>query len=218
VEEAPLEPAPPAARPVQPRARAWRGLAASFRFAWDGVVETAVRQRNMRIHLLLALWVALLGSAVALTTAERLALLLCVFLVLAAEVANSALEALVDLVTRERHELARIAKDAGAGAVLILAAGSVAVAAVVLLRAGPVLLAAGEALGRLAAIGLPLSALALALLLPFPRRRALDTLLSAAGVALLVALAARTASPSFTATAALLFAIAAATAFRRRRS
>ncbi len=214
--EARLDPAAPPAPTMRPRARAWRGLAASFRFAWDGVVDTAVRQRNMRIHVLLALWVALLGSTVALATAERLALLLCVFLVLAAEVANSALEALVDLVTREEHELARIAKDAGAGAVLILAAGSVAVAALVLLRAGPVLLAAGGALGRLAAIGLPLSAIALALLLPFPRRRALDTLLSAAGVALLVAVAARTVSPSFTATAALLFAIAAATAFRRR--
>lgn len=216
MKEARLDPAAPPVATVRPRARAWRGLVGSFRFAWDGVVDTAVRQRNMRIHVLLALWVSLLGSTVALTTAERLALLLCIFLVLAAEVANSALEALVDLVTRERHELARIAKDAGAGAVLILAAGSVAVAAVVLLRAGPVLLAAGEALARLGAIGVPLSAIVLALLLPFPRRRAVDTLLSAAGVALLVAVAARTVSPSFTATAALLFAIAAATAFRRR--
>jgi diacylglycerol kinase (ATP) len=121
--EGPGRSGPPAALPR----RGWRGLAWSFACAWEGVVETAARQRNMRIHLALALAVAAAASAVPLRLASDLALLLCVFLVLSAEVANSALEALVDLVTRERHELARRAKDASAGAVLVLAAGSVAV-------------------------------------------------------------------------------------------
>jgi diacylglycerol kinase (ATP) len=116
-------PAAAVPEPSQPLARgAIAAIAASFRFAWDGVVETALYQRNMRIHLVAALLVALLASAVPLGAAADLALLFCVFLVLSAEVANSALEALVDLVTRERHDRARAAKDAGAGAVLVLAA------------------------------------------------------------------------------------------------
>ena len=114
-----------------PARRGWRALLASFRHAWDGVVETAAHQRNMRIHLAAGMAVSALASAVPLALASDLALLFCIFLVLSAEVANSALEALVDLVTRERHELARRAKDAGAGAVLVLASGSVAVLAAV---------------------------------------------------------------------------------------
>jgi hypothetical protein len=47
--------------------------------------------------------------------------------VVAAEVANTALESLVDLAARGWDERARAAKDAGAGAVLVLAAGAVAV-------------------------------------------------------------------------------------------
>ena len=140
-------PAPvPEPPPVTRRVGAWRGFAASLRAAWNGIVETALHQRNMRLHLLAGLWVALLGSTVPLGTGARLALLLCVFLVLSAEVANSALEALVDLVTRERHELARAAKDAGAGAVLVLAAGSVAVLGLVLLQEGPALATASAGL------------------------------------------------------------------------
>ncbi len=208
----------PAGGPVRPRRGSWRGLAASFRFAWDGVVETALRQRNMRVHLVLALEVGALGSVVALPVAERLALLLCVFLVLAAEVGNSALEALVDLVSPERHELARAAKDAAAGAVLLLAAGSVAVAAMVLLGASPGPLAAPGAVRALLLRGLPPGALAALLLAPFPRPPSVDALLALAGLPLLILLAARSESPVFTATALLAFAVAVATALRRRRS
>jgi diacylglycerol kinase (ATP) len=205
-----------APRPQAPRS-ALRALAASFRFAWDGVVETALHQRNMRIHLVAGIAVALLGSAVRLGAAEDVALLLCVFLVLAAEVANSALEALVDLVTLERHDLARKAKDAGAGAVLVLAAGSVAVLAAVLFHGWPRLEAAGGAMLRQAGLGVPLALAAALLLAPFPRPRSVDRALALAGVALLAALASATANEVFTALGAALFAVAAATARRRRR-
>ena len=92
------------ARPSPPPPGGGRGgrraFAASFAVAWNGIVETAMHQRNMRVHLVAGLLVSLLASGLALGVAEQLALLLCVFLVLSAEVANSALEALVDLVTR----------------------------------------------------------------------------------------------------------------------
>ena len=208
-------PSPVVTPPVTPGAGPWRGLAGSFRFAWDGIVETALHQRNMRIHLVAALWVALLGGAVAFGTAERLALLLCVFLVLSAEVANSALEALVDLVTRERHELARAAKDAGAGAVLVLAAGAVAVLALVILRARQAPTAWGATAWHGTA-GLALTVAVVGLLAPARRPRSLDLALAAAGVLLLVAVAARTVSVVFTALAGVVFLVATAVAFRRR--
>jgi len=206
--------APVAAR----RARGpWRALGASFAVAWNGVVETALHERNMRIHLVAALLVALVASGVALGVAEQLALLLCVFLVLAAEVANSALEALVDLVTRDRLDRARVAKDAGAGAVLVLAAGSAAVLAAVLLHAWPEIVAARAAALRQAALGVPLAAAAAALLAPWRRPRRADLLLAGGGVALLAALVPTTTSPLFSAVTVLLFSVAVAVGRRQGR-
>jgi diacylglycerol kinase (ATP) len=200
------------ARPVG----AWGGLAGSFRAAWNGVVETALHQRNMRIHLVAALLVALLGTAVPFGPAERLALLLAVFLVLAAEVANTALEALVDLVTRETHVLARSAKDASAGAVLLLALAAVAVLGVVLRSAWDVLSVSGTALWRQASPGLPLAGVVAALLVPLRRDRAIDVALAGAGLFLLGLVAWGSVSAVFSALAALVLAIACATAYRRR--
>jgi diacylglycerol kinase (ATP) len=185
--------------------------------AWAGVVETALYQRNMRIHLVAGLLVALVGSGVALGIAEQLALLLCVFLVLSAEVANSALEALVDLVTRDRHDRARAAKDAGAGAVIVLAVGSVAVLVAVLVHVWPAIAASRAAVLRQAVAGLPLAAIAAALLAPLHRPRALDLALTLAGGVILAALATFTASALFTALAALLFGVAVAVASGRRK-
>jgi diacylglycerol kinase (ATP) len=198
------------------RRGAWGALADSFAVAWNGVVETALSQRNMRIHLVAGLLVALVASGLDLGIAEQLALLACVFLVLAAEVANSALESLVDLVTRERDDRARAAKDAGAGAVLVLAAGSVAVLAAVLVHAWPVVVSGRAAALRQAALGVPLAAVMGALLAPTPRPPALDGALAVTGSALLIVLAVFTTSPVFTMLAALLFVVAIAGARRRR--
>ncbi len=203
------EPEPPA------RPGPWRALVGSFRHAFRGVVDTAVHQRNMRIHVVSGILVALVASGVPLGTTEQLALAFCVFLVLSAEVANSALEALVDLASRERHDRARAAKDAAAGAVLVLAACSVLVLAVVLVHVWPEIAARRSAVFRQAALGLPLAALAAALLTPSRRPRALDAALTALGLVLLAVLASFTESAPFTALAALLFGLSAAAALTR---
>ena len=67
--------------------------------------------------------------------ADLVPVLLCCALVLTLELVNTALEALVDLVSPTYHPLARIAKDAAAGAVLIAGVGSLAVGAAVWSRA-----------------------------------------------------------------------------------
>src|SRR5512137_2162533 len=107
------------------------GLLRSFGHALRGLVEVTARERNMKIHVLAGTAVGLLAAEVSLPPGSRLALLLAMALVVAAETGNSALEALVDLHGREIREEARRVKDAAAGGVLALALGAVLVAVAV---------------------------------------------------------------------------------------
>jgi diacylglycerol kinase (ATP) len=102
-------------------AKPLRGLTRSFATAFAGIIRTIQSQRNMKIHLLAALCVVVFVSVLALDLATRATLFFCIALVFFAEVLNTALEALVDLYTGEYHRLAKVAKDAAAGGVLILA-------------------------------------------------------------------------------------------------
>lgn len=99
----------------------------SARFAWQGILETWRRQRNFRIECALGAVAVLV--AVWLRAPLAPVLLACA-LVLSLELMNSALEAVVDLVSPGSHELARVAKDAAAGAVLIASILAVGVAVV----------------------------------------------------------------------------------------
>jgi hypothetical protein len=101
--------------------------------------------------------------------------------------------------------------------VLVLAAGSVAVLAAVLVRAWPAMAADWRGAGRQAALGVPLAASAALLLAPWKRGPAVDAALALLGSAALAGLAAFTVSGVFTALAALLFGVALATARRRGR-
>lgn len=82
----------------------------------------------MKIHCVAALCAVVLGIALSLDSASWCAVILCIGGVMAAECANTAIEAVVDLASPERHELAGLAKDAAAGAVLVWACASVVVA------------------------------------------------------------------------------------------
>lgn len=192
-------------------------LGGSFHFAARGVLDAAVSQRNMRIHLVAAVLVATFGSAVPLGLAEQLALLLSVFLVLSAEVMNSALEAAVDLASPGLDERARRAKDAAAGAVLLLAAGAVAVLAAVLVADWDLLRSAREGLVRALALGLPLAGLSAFLAFPFRRSGWLDLAAAAGGAALLLLLGLSSRTPVLTAVAAAAFGVCAAAALARRQ-
>jgi diacylglycerol kinase len=81
----------------------------------------------MRVHLILGLGAFLLAIALGLDTARDAVLALTVTLVLATEMINTVVEAVVDLVSPTYHPLARVAKDVAAGAVLVTAFGAVLV-------------------------------------------------------------------------------------------
>ncbi len=93
----------------------------SFRYALEGLKYTVVTQRNMRIHLVVALAVLLVSLYLPLQKMEVLILFVAITLVLFAELINTAIEAVVDMVTSEYHPLAKIAKDVSAGATLLTA-------------------------------------------------------------------------------------------------
>lgn len=93
----------------------------SFRYALDGLKYAFVTQRNMRIHLLVSVCVLLFSLYLPLTKTEVLILFICIILVLFAELINTVMETIIDMVTEEYHPLAKIAKDVAAGAVLLTA-------------------------------------------------------------------------------------------------
>jgi len=107
----------------------------SFQFAGRGLHEAFRTQRTMRIHVALAAVITVGVFWLDLAAAEAAVLLLATAGVLAAELANTALEVLVDLhVGDQHHVLAGRAKDMSAAAVLIAAGGAAVVGVLVLGR------------------------------------------------------------------------------------
>ncbi len=88
-------------------------------------------QRNAQVHLLITTIVIVAGVFFRVSVGEWLALILAIALVLALEAMNTAVEAVVDLASPQLHPLAKRAKDAAAGSVLIGAIGAALVGCVV---------------------------------------------------------------------------------------
>lgn len=93
----------------------------SFKFAFDGLLFLLKNEHNSRIHLLAAIAVIILGIIVKLNQIEWAILTIVIGLVFLAELLNSSIEALADLINPEWNELIKRAKDYSAAAVLISA-------------------------------------------------------------------------------------------------
>ncbi len=98
----------------------------SFVHATNGL-RLSLRERNARVQAAAGLVAIALGAALNLSRVEWAVLTLTIALVLALETVNSAIEALVDLVTLDYHPLAKRAKDLAAGAVWLAALAAVVV-------------------------------------------------------------------------------------------
>jgi len=103
------------------------GLLASFRHALRGIAVSLRHQRNLRIHAVATVTVLGLGLAVGLPDWKWVALWLAIGLVWSAELLNTALEGLCDLVQPAHDARVRRIKDAAAGAVLVAALAAAAV-------------------------------------------------------------------------------------------
>lgn len=96
-------------------------LLKSFGFAFAGIKAAVLAERNMRIHLVISLFVLVAGVWFSLSPTEWMFVLFAIGGMLALEMINSAIERIVDLVTADYHSLAKAAKDMAAGAVLVYA-------------------------------------------------------------------------------------------------
>lgn len=98
-----------------------KGLLHSFKYSFAGIAHCIKNERNMRIHLTVALYVAVLAFQYGFTAAQKCILFFAIALVLAAEMLNTAIEATIDLITEQYSKKAKIAKDVAAGAVFVCA-------------------------------------------------------------------------------------------------
>lgn len=99
----------------------WRRLTRSFTYALQGISYTVRTQRNMQIHVAAAIGVLAAAWWLQIPRSDVLLVLFSIGLVFSLELVNTAIEAVVDLASPEWHVKAKIAKDVGAGAVLVAA-------------------------------------------------------------------------------------------------
>jgi len=104
----------------------------SANFAIEGILHAARTQRHLRYHFYSAAIVLLLSYILGVTRIEFLIIALSVIAVLLAEMFNTAIETVVDIVSPKHSEKARIAKDISAGAVLITAFGVAVIGYIIL--------------------------------------------------------------------------------------
>ncbi len=99
----------------------------SFNCAIEGLIYVLRTQRNMRIHILFAVFILVLGIYLNLAAMEMVALCVVITLVICSELINTATEYTLDLLTHKFNPLARITKDISAAGVLITSINAVVV-------------------------------------------------------------------------------------------
>lgn len=109
-----------------------KNLALSFYYALRGIGYAVATQRNLRIDLVALCLVLIFGMMAHISVTHWCVVLICCMVVISLELLNTAMESLCDKLTSKSNPLIRHAKDAAAGAVLIAAIGSLAVAIVIL--------------------------------------------------------------------------------------
>jgi diacylglycerol kinase len=94
-------------------------LSKSFKYAFTGLVNAFIKERNMRIHFLIMILVISFGFILNISNYEWYVCLILFGLVISSELINTAIENTVDMVTQQYNEKVKYIKDISAGAVLI---------------------------------------------------------------------------------------------------
>lgn len=95
-------------------------LKKSFGYAFSGLSYSFKENQNIKIHIIAAIFVLIFGLLLGLTKYEMFSIGLLIILVISAEMINTAIEEVVDLLVNEHRLEAKIAKDVGAGMVLLI--------------------------------------------------------------------------------------------------
>jgi len=141
-----------------------RSILWSFNYAIEGIVYTLRTQRNMRVHMVLAVLVSIGCLLLGIERMQLVAVVFAISLVFVTELVNTAIEATIDVSVERFDPLAKIAKDVAAGAVLCAAINALIVAYFVLF--GPVrsLMQRGLDIVRFSSADLTIIALGLTML------------------------------------------------------
>ncbi|WP_409270695.1 diacylglycerol kinase family protein [Neobacillus sp. SCS-31] len=110
-----------------------RRLLKSFGYAITGILTAAQKERNMQIHIAAGFAAVCLSIFFSISKMEWLFILLAIGGMLALELMNTAVERVVDLVTKDFHPVAKQAKDIAAGAVLVYACLSILIGVIIFL-------------------------------------------------------------------------------------
>ncbi len=102
----------------------YKKLINSFKYAIEGIISSFKTERNMKIHVLAMIVVIALGLFFKLNKVEWCFIIIAIASVISAELFNTAIETVVDMVSPERNPKAKLAKDIAAGAVLVVAIGA----------------------------------------------------------------------------------------------
>lgn len=110
----------------------YKRLINSFRYAIEGFVSSFKTERNMKIHIIMMILVIILGFCLKLSTIEWCIITISISLVIGAELFNTAIETVVDMISPEKNPKAKLAKDISAAAVLAFAVGSAIIGIMIL--------------------------------------------------------------------------------------
>lgn len=111
----------------------WKERLKSFDYSFQGIIHFFKQEHNARIHLVMAILSIVAGFWLAINAYEWIAIVLCIIIVLLAEMLNTAIERLCDAVHPTTHPLIKACKDVASGAVLLCAIGSVLIASIIFL-------------------------------------------------------------------------------------
>ena len=106
-------------------------LIASFGFAFEGLLHSFQRDQNFRVHLIIAVLIIAAGLFFNLSVLEMAVVIGAITIVFIAELANTAVEQIIDFIVSEHVQEAKRIKDVAAAMVLISAIGSVIIGALI---------------------------------------------------------------------------------------
>ncbi len=108
-------------------------LVKSFTYAFDGLKYAFKYEQNILVHTLATILVIIAGIFFKISLTEWLVLALIIGLVIATELINTSIEATIDLVTKDVHPLAKVAKDTAAAAVLVFGLTAIVIGCIIFL-------------------------------------------------------------------------------------
>ncbi len=105
----------------------------SFKYAFEGLFAALKEEPNLKFHLLAGILILFLSFFLKISKQDFITIIIVIGFVIAIELTNTAIEAIVDAFTDKQHPGAKLAKDISAGAVLVSALTSIVVGLIIFL-------------------------------------------------------------------------------------